>query len=68
MIEEGEFANKYEIIQSISASTTHGYSEVFSGRNRLTGMLVAIKKINKIKLKSLSETKKKLALDELKTL
>ena len=53
----GKFEERYEILQSISAKTTNGYDEIFSARNRLTGMLVAIKKINKIKLRSLSTTR-----------
>ena len=55
--ELGKFEERYEILQSISAKTTNGYDEIFSARNRLTGMLVAIKKINKIKLRSLSKTR-----------
>ena len=55
--ELGRFEERYEILQSISAKTTNGYEEIFSARNRLTGMLVAVKKINKIKLRSLSKTR-----------
>ena len=59
------FDQDYELLQAIQPCNGSQHHDVYRARNRKTGMLVCIKRINLLKLKNRSKNYQALQQDEL---